>query len=102
MVADLMLRHMIVKKFGHAGLKWKIPEHMRLTAAEKQEIIWMVERSDLGVNRTLKQLGVPKTTFPKWYKAYTENGILGLENKSPGNSASGIAYRRKKRTWCCL
>lgn len=58
---------------------------MRLTAAEKQEIIWMVERSDLGVNRTLKQLGVPKTTFYKWYKAYTENGILGLENKSPGN-----------------
>ena len=35
---------------------------MRLTAAEKQEIIWMVERSDLGVNRQ-KQLGVPKTTF---------------------------------------
>lgn len=58
---------------------------MRLTVAEKQEIIWMVERSDLGVNRTLKQLGVPKTTFYKWYKAYTENGILGLENKSPGN-----------------
>lgn len=58
---------------------------MRLTAAEKQEIIWMVERSDLGVNRTLKQLGVPKTTFYKWYKAYTDNGILGLENKNPGN-----------------
>ena len=45
----------------------------------------MVERSDLGVNRTLKQLGVPKTTFYKWYKAYTDHGILGLENKSPGN-----------------
>ena len=58
---------------------------MRLTAAEKQEIIWMVERSDLGVNRTLKQLGIPKTTFYKWYKAYTDKGILGLENKNPGN-----------------
>ena len=64
MVADLMLRYTIVKKkLGHAGLSEKYQKHMRLTAAEKQEIIWMVERSDLGVNRTLKQLGVPKTTF---------------------------------------
>ena len=58
---------------------------MRLTAAEKQEIIWMVERSDLGVNRTLLQLGIPKSTFYKWYKSYTENGILGLESKSGGS-----------------
>jgi putative transposase len=58
---------------------------MRLTASEKQEIIRMVERSDLGVNRTLKQLGIPKTTFYKWYKAYTDHGILGLENKNLGN-----------------
>jgi len=45
----------------------------------------MVDRSDLGVNRTLKQLGVPKATFYKWYKAYTDKGIQGLENKNPGN-----------------
>lgn len=58
---------------------------MRLTATEKQEIIWIVERSDLGVNRTLVQLGIPKSTFYKWYKAYTDNGLVGLENKGPGN-----------------
>ncbi len=58
---------------------------MRLTAAEKQEIIWMVERSDLGVNRTLHHLGIPKSTFYKWYRAYTENGLLGLEYKKTGS-----------------
>jgi putative transposase len=36
---------------------------MRLTAAEKQEIIKLVERSELGVNRTLAQLGINKSTF---------------------------------------
>ena len=45
----------------------------------------MVERSDLGVNRTLQEIGVPKSTYYKWYKAYTENGQLGLESKSPGS-----------------
>jgi transposase InsO family protein len=58
---------------------------MRLKAAEKQEIIWMVERSDLGVNQTLNQLGIPKSTFYKWYKAYTEKGAIGLEPKAPGS-----------------
>lgn len=45
----------------------------------------MVERSDLGVNRTLRQLGIPKSTFYKWYKSYMDNGILGLECRSPGS-----------------
>ena len=44
-----------------------------------------LERSELGVNRTLKQLGIPKTTFYKWYNVYTEKGLVGLENKNPGN-----------------
>jgi transposase InsO family protein len=44
-----------------------------------------VERSELGVNRTLKQLGIPKTTFYKWYNVYTEKGLVGLENKNPGS-----------------
>ena len=58
---------------------------MRLSASEKEEIILLVERSELGVNRTLKQLGIPKTTFYKWYNVYTEKGLVGLENKNPGN-----------------
>jgi transposase InsO family protein len=58
---------------------------MRLSASEKEEIILLVERSELGVNRTLKQLGIPKTRFYKWYTVYTEKGLAGLENKNPGS-----------------
>ena len=51
---------------------------MRLTAAEKQEIIQLVDGSDLGVNQTLKRLGIHKSTFYKWYRIYLQRGILGL------------------------
>lgn len=54
---------------------------MRLAAAEKQEIIELVERSELGVSRTLAQLGVNKSTFYNWYKAYLDKGKIGLEPK---------------------
>ena len=55
---------------------------MRLTAAEKEEIILLVERSDLGVNRTLKQIGIHKSTFYNWYKAWSERGPDGLKAKA--------------------
>lgn len=48
---------------------------MRLTAQEKQEIIGMVEQSEMAVNRSLAQLGIAKSTYYKWYKAYGENGF---------------------------
>ena len=51
---------------------------MRLSIAEKQEIINLVDHSDLGVNRTLKQIGIHKSTFYKWYNAYLKKGIGGL------------------------
>jgi putative transposase len=43
---------------------------MRLSVAEKEEIIQVVERSELGVGKTLQQLGIHKGTFYRWYKAY--------------------------------
>ena len=52
---------------------------MRLSASEKYEIIQMVDKSEIGVNKTLKEIGVNKSTFFKWYKAYCENGIEGLQ-----------------------
>jgi len=52
---------------------------MRLTASEKEEIIRLVDGSDLGVNRTLRELGINKSTFYKWYQAYTNEGIDGLQ-----------------------
>ena len=51
---------------------------MRVTPAEKQEIIRIVERSELGVNRTLKELGIHKSTFYKWYHVYLPRGMDGL------------------------
>lgn len=52
---------------------------MRLSASEKLEIIRLVDRSELGVNRTLQPLGIRKSTFYTWYKSYLEKGVEGLE-----------------------
>lgn len=54
---------------------------MRLSQKEKHEIIAMVEKSDMGVTRTLKELGIHKSTFYKWYDAYLEHGYEGLAAK---------------------
>ena len=40
--------------------------YMRYTQSEKKEIIRIVEESELGVNRTLKELGIHKSTFYQW------------------------------------
>ncbi|MBC6490103.1 hypothetical protein BC349_03925 [Flavihumibacter stibioxidans] len=55
---------------------------MRLSAAEKEEIIRLVDGSELGVNQTLRQLGIHKSTFYKWYKMYLEKGLSGLQPKA--------------------
>jgi putative transposase len=52
---------------------------MRFNVSEKQELIKMVVESELGVNRTLRELGLNKSTFYKWYKAYSDFGVDGLE-----------------------
>lgn len=51
---------------------------MRFTVSEKQEIIHMVVHSEIGVNRTLREIGLNKSTFYNWYNAYTEKGVEGL------------------------
>jgi len=61
---------------------------MHYSQREKHEIIRLVEQSDLGVIRTLKQLKVNKTTFYNWYNAYLENGYDGLKRKSSGIKCS--------------
>lgn len=53
---------------------------MRYTKDEKLEIIRLVEGSDLGVNRTLRELGLHKRTFYNWYNRYKEQGEKGLES----------------------
>jgi transposase InsO family protein len=56
---------------------------MRYAAAEKLEIIRLVEQSHLPVRRTLARIGVPATTFYRWYDRYREVGPEGLEDRSP-------------------
>jgi putative transposase len=53
---------------------------MRYPASEKLEIIRTVERSHLPVRRTLDKLGIPKTTFYRWYDLYQAFGEAGLED----------------------
>jgi len=54
---------------------------MRYPAAEKLEIIRLVEQSDLPVRLTLERLGIPRSTFYQWYDRYREQGFDGLEDK---------------------
>lgn len=34
--------------------------------------------SEIGVNRTLREIGIKKSTFQNWYRAYSEIGVEGL------------------------
>jgi len=56
---------------------------MRYSASEKHEIIRTVERSSLGIRRTLEQIGIPRSTFYNWYDRYLEGGVDALEDKKP-------------------
>lgn len=78
MVADLVLRYDIVKKLVRAGLTVKFNKYMRFTASEKQELINIVVGSQFGVNKTLREIGLNKSTFYNWYKAYSDHGVDGL------------------------
>lgn len=55
---------------------------MRYSAAEKLEIIRLVEQSDLSVKQTLEQLGVGRSSFYRWYRAYVDHGVDGLSPPS--------------------
>ncbi len=56
---------------------------MRYSAAEKHEIIQLVQNSDLSVRKTLARLDIHKSTFYNWLKRYEEDGIDGLEDRKP-------------------
>ncbi|MCP4742740.1 MAG: transposase, partial [Actinomycetales bacterium] len=56
---------------------------MRRTASEKMEIIRLVEGTDLPARQTLRQLGVPRSTFYGWYQRYVEQGFDALHDKKP-------------------
>jgi len=57
---------------------------MRISASEKMEIIQIVERSELGVKRTLQELKINRSTFYNWYAKYRRQGFDGLKDHYPG------------------
>jgi putative transposase len=56
---------------------------MRYPASEKLEIIRLVEGSHLPTRRTLDKLGIPRTTFYRWYDRHLSGGPEALEDRSP-------------------
>ena len=56
---------------------------MRYLASEKLEIIRLVEQSHLPTKRTIDRLGIPRTTFYRWYDKYLTGGSEALEDRSP-------------------
>lgn len=56
---------------------------MRHSQSEKMEIIRIVEKSSLGVKRTLAELDINRSTFYDWYRRYSEGGYNALASKPP-------------------
>ena len=56
---------------------------MRTSAAEKYEIIRLVEEAALPVKRVLSELDIPRSTFYHWFGHYQAAGYDGLEDVRP-------------------
>ena len=56
---------------------------MRYPASEKLEIIRLVEHSHLPARRTLDKLGIPRSTFNRWYDRFLTGGVDALEDRKP-------------------
>ncbi|WP_408906323.1 IS3 family transposase [Muricoccus nepalensis] len=77
-VAEQALELRLLKKHDRG---WGRPR-MRHPAAEKLEIIRLVEGSHLPVRRTLERLGIPRATFYCWYELYQDGGPEALKDRS--------------------
>jgi len=66
---------------------------VRLRAAEKLEVIRLVETSDLSVRRTLRELGVHRSTFYAWYRRYLDGGEDGLAATASTTGGTGTRSR---------
>ncbi len=79
-VADLTLENRLLKK--KHDRKWGL-RRMRYLASEKLEIIRTIEHSHLPTKRTLDMLGIPRSTYYRWYDLYLDGGLDGLADRSP-------------------
>jgi transposase InsO family protein len=60
-----------------------------VSVAEKLELIRLVEGSALSVRQTLREIGLPRSTFYSWYQRYLEGGPEALVDRKP----------RPRRVW---
>ena len=56
---------------------------MRYRASEKLEVIRLVENSHLSARRTLQKLGIPRSTFNRWYDRFLTGGVDALQDRRP-------------------
>ena len=80
---------------------------MRYPASEKLEIIRLVEQSHLGVGSTLDKLGIPKTTFYRWYDRFpnpnnrvdleTEEAVVAYAVEHPAHGQVRVSNELRKR-----
>lgn len=56
---------------------------MRHPASENLAITRIVEKGHPSARLTLAKLGIPRTTFYRWYDRYLQRGEAGLEDQSP-------------------
>ena len=56
---------------------------MRYVGSDKLEIIRLFEASHLSTRRKLAKLGIPRTTFYRWYDRDLQRSDGGLQDRSP-------------------
>ncbi len=56
---------------------------MRYSAAEKAEMIHLIEQSNLPIRQTLQRLDITKSTFYNWLQRFDEGGSDGLHDRKP-------------------
>lgn len=64
---------------------------MRYSAAEKYEIIQLVQHLDLTVRQALAHLDIRRSTFYHWLKRYRDEGFDWQNDKPP---APGAAWNK--------
>ena len=69
---------------------------MRYPASEKLEIIRLVEHSHQGVRWTLDKLGIPKTTFYRWYDRYLAFGEAALKDSNSNRKPRFTGFSRPR------
>ena len=72
---------------------------MRYPASEKLEIIHLVERSHLPVQRTLDKLGISTTTFYRRYDRYRAFNEAGLAVPAGSGTVSRTISAARSSSW---